>query len=76
MHGKQPVRYFEAGGQYTSFMSTGCSVNNKSFGATSKRFDTKFEMKELFNREPGPGTYSVSTADSSILGSQSVSHST
>lgn len=49
-------------------MNTGNSINNKSFGATSKRFDTNFDMKELFNREPGPGTYSVSTADSSMMG--------
>jgi hypothetical protein len=34
-------------------------------------------MKELFNKDPGPGTYSVSTADTSIMGAISTtSHST
>lgn len=28
-------------------------------------------MKELFNREPAPGTYSVSTAESSVMNSTS-----
>jgi hypothetical protein len=33
------------------------SKTNKSFGTTTKRFDSKFELKEYFNLEPGPGTY-------------------
>jgi len=37
---------------------------NKSFNSSSKRFDGKLDMKELFNREPGPGTYSMATMDS------------
>ena len=58
-------------GTYTSFMQSkpiNGAVSNKAFNTTVKRFDAKLEMKELFNRDPGPGTYSVSTAESSQMG--------
>lgn len=32
-------------------------------------------MKELFNKDPGPGTYSVSTAETSVMGATSASFS-
>jgi hypothetical protein len=28
-----------------------------SFGAKELRFDGQLELKEYFNRDPGPGTY-------------------
>lgn len=42
-----------------------------SFGTTVKRFDPNQDFKELFSRDPGPGSYSVisSTGDSVINGS-------
>jgi hypothetical protein len=60
----------ESKGIFTSIMSSNSnkSVSNKSFGRTTKRFDANYELKEYFNREPGPGTYSVTTADTSVLG--------
>jgi len=65
LYAKTQARY-EAGGQYSSFISTQNSNQaSMSFGAKNKRFDAKLEMKEFFNREPGPGTYSISTAESS-----------
>eukprot|EP00347_Sterkiella_histriomuscorum_P014154 403361955 len=65
----------ETNGQYSSFISASHTLNhtsNKSFNATGKRFDTTYEMKELFNKDPGPGTYSISTADTSVMGGSSV----
>ena len=45
--------------------------SSKSFGTTVKRFDPNQDFKELFSREPGPGSYSImsTTADSVISGS-------
>ena len=40
---------------------------NRSFLSTEKRFDQNYEMKEIFNKDPGPGTYSNSTAESSVM---------
>lgn len=36
---------------------------------TTKRFDAKMEMKEFFNKEPGPGSYScdLSTNAGSVM---------
>ena len=51
-------------------------VRQKSFNTTVKRFDPNQDFKELFSRDPGPGSYSVisSAADSVISGGmQSVS---
>ena len=28
-----------------------------NFGTKQRRFDAKLELKEYFNREPGPGAY-------------------
>ena len=40
----------------------------RSFNTTEKRFDPNHGFKELFNREPGPGSYSViSTAADSVI---------
>jgi hypothetical protein len=40
---------------------------NVSFGVTRKRFDVSFDNKEYFNRDPAPGSYSVSTAETSMI---------
>jgi len=39
-----------------------------------KRFDPKQDFKELFSRDPGPGSYSVisNAADSVISGANSI----
>lgn len=62
---------------YSSFIQAAkpsTAASNKSFNTTTKRFDRKMDMKEFFNREAGPGTYSVSTAESSQMGSMSVNN--
>ena len=42
--------------------------NSKSFGTTVKRFDPNQDFKELFSRDPGPGSYSImSTAADSVI---------
>lgn len=66
------------GGQYTSFMSQtqNQTLSTKPFGQISKRFDAKLDLKGYFNREPGPGTYTNSTAESSIMGVSTQSQST
>jgi hypothetical protein len=33
-------------------------------------------MKELFSRDPGPGTYSATTAADSVMGASTTSNST
>jgi len=33
--------------------------HQQSFGTTSRRFDVKTDIKEVFNRDPGPGSYKV-----------------
>ena len=47
----------------TSFSSfAGASTRAKKeqqFGVKQRRFDAKIELKEYFNREPGPGAYSM-----------------
>ena len=39
-----------------------------SFGSKELRFDGQLELKEYFNRDPGPGTYieNVSTVEQSL----------
>jgi len=34
--------------------------HQQSFGTTSRRFDVKMDIKEVFNRDPGPSTYNTS----------------
>jgi hypothetical protein len=42
---------------YTSFSVKSATVAKPPFGSKDLRFDGKLELKEYFNREPGPGTY-------------------
>lgn len=46
-------------GGYSSFKTAMCTENpyRPSFGAKELRFDGQLELKEYFNRDPGPGTY-------------------
>lgn len=47
----------------TSFSSFGTASTKakkeQQFGVKQRRFDAKIELKEYFNREPGPGAYSM-----------------
>ncbi|CDW91055.1 UNKNOWN [Stylonychia lemnae] len=75
-YGRQSNKFYEQGGPFSSFISNTQTANNKSFNATNKRFDTNQEMKELFNKDPGPGSYSLSTAESSVMTGSTASQST
>lgn len=41
---------------FSSFATTQSS-QGQQFGVKQRRFDAKIELKEYFNREPGPGAY-------------------
>jgi len=43
---------------FSSFAPASQKVKKEQqFGIKSRRFDAKIELKEYFNREPGPGAY-------------------
>ena len=42
---------------FSSFGKPVVSTIKPPFGSKDLRFDGKIELKEYFNREPGPGTY-------------------
>jgi len=50
-----------------SQMGSKASGLNKSFNSSGRRFDAKQEIKEAFNKEPGPGSYSCPTAATSTM---------
>ena len=52
---------------FSSFNSKTNTVMNPPFGSKEQRFG-QMELKELYNRDPGPGTYSenASTIESSL----------
>ena len=54
---------------FSSFIDTSQNKAKQSFGSKDLRFDGKLELKEYFNRDPGPGTYSenASTVESSLM---------
>lgn len=43
---------------FTSFAKKSASSIKPPFGSKDLRFDGKLELKEYFNKEPGPGCYS------------------
>jgi hypothetical protein len=53
---------------FTSFVSNSKSQQVPPFNSKDLRFDGKLELKEYFNRDAGPGTYSenASTVESSL----------
>jgi len=58
----------ETGLTYSAFKSKQVSQQKPPFGSKDQRFAGKLELKELYNRDPGPGTYSenASTVESSL----------
>ena len=58
----------ETGLTFTSFNHKQASHAKPPFGSKDQRFAGKLELKELYNRDPGPGTYSenASTIESSL----------
>ena len=58
----------ETGLTFTSFDKKAVSQSKPPFGSKDQRFAGKLELKELYNRDPGPGTYSenASTIESSL----------
>ena len=52
---------------FTSFSTKQATAINPPFGAKEQRFG-QMELKELYNKDPGPGTYSenASTIESSL----------
>lgn len=52
---------------FSSFETKSATVMNVPFGAKEQRFG-QMELKELYNKDPGPGTYSenASTIESSM----------
>jgi hypothetical protein len=53
---------------FTSFINNSKSQQVPPFNSKDMRFDGKLELKEYFNRDAGPGTYSetASTVESSL----------
>lgn len=58
----------ETGLAFSSFKTKQVSHSKPPFGSKDQRFAGKLELKELYNRDPGPGTYSenASTIESSL----------
>ena len=42
---------------FSSFTTKKFTVANPAFGAREKRFANNTDLKELYNKDPGPGTY-------------------
>lgn len=47
---------------YSSFMDTSQNKQKPPFGSKDLRFDGKLELREYFNKDPGPGTYKEANA--------------
>ena len=45
---------------FSSFAGASAKLKKEQqFGTKQRRFDAKVELKEYFNRDPGPGAYEV-----------------
>jgi hypothetical protein len=42
---------------FSSFAKSTKTNREQQFGTKQRRFDAKIELKEYFNKDPGPGTY-------------------
>jgi len=58
------ARRAPSAGIFSSFSNTveNDNPNRPAFGKKELRFDGQLELREYFNREPGPGTYTETTS--------------